>query len=257
MSEPVLSDQVATQNSTLNFEEGSLDKSQENVRNLVESHVNTQAQETVFACAQSEKEQDSTFDSRDPFKNSLESKMAATTPEKMSEPVPSDQAAVQNSTFNFEEGSLDKSQKTDKGSVERNASTVAEETVSECTQSEKVQDSTFESNQGHSEKSQDPFKNSLESKMAAISPEKMSEPLPSDQVTTQNSKFNFEEGSLDKSQENVRSLVESNVNTQAQEIVFECAQSQKGQDSTFDSNQGKSENSSRDPFKNSLESKMA
>merc|ERR1719295_2576666 len=149
--------------------------------------------------------------------------MAATTPEKMSEPVPSGQAAVQNSTFNFEEGSLDKSQNADKGSVERNASAVAEETVSECTQSQKVQDSTFDSNQGQSEISQDHFKNSLESKMAATTPEKMSEPVPSDQVTTQNSPLNFEEGSLDKSQENVRDLVESNVNTQVQETVFECA----------------------------------
>merc|ERR1719295_1169571 len=111
--------------------------------------------------------------------------MAATTPEKMSEPVPSGQAAVQNSTFNFEEGSLDKSQNADKGSVERNASAVAEETVSECTQSQKVQDSTFDSNQGQSEISQDHFKNSLESKMAATTPEKMSEPVPSDQVAVQ------------------------------------------------------------------------
>merc|ERR1719295_661010 len=168
--------------------------------------------------------------------------MAANTPVRMYVPVSSDQVTAQNSTFNFEEGSLDKSQNADKGSVERNASAVAEETVSESTQTQKVQDSTFDSNQGQSENSQDPFRNSLESKMAAITPVKMSVPVPSDQVTTQNSTFNFEEGSLDKYQENVRNLVESNVNTQAQEIVLECAQSEKVQDSTFDSNQGQLQN---------------
>merc|ERR1719295_706305 len=243
MANPVLSDQAPVQNSTSSFEEGSLNKSQENVRNLVESHVSTLAQETVFACAQSEKEQDSTFDSRDPFKNSLESKMAATTPEKMSEPVPSDQAAVQNSTFNFEEGSLDKSQNADKGSVERNASAVAEETVSECTQSQKVQDSTFDSNQGQSEISQDHFKNSLESKMAATTPEKMSEPVSSDQVAVQYSTFNFEEGSLDKFQNTDKASVERNASAVAEETVIKCAQSEKVQDSTFASIQGQSESS--------------
>merc|ERR1719295_1727438 len=106
LSEPVPLDQVPTQNSTFNFEESSLDKSRENVKNLVESNVSTPAQETISEAAQSEKVQDSTFDSRDPFKNSLESKMVAITPEKLSEPVLLDQVPTQNSTLNFEEGSL-------------------------------------------------------------------------------------------------------------------------------------------------------
>merc|ERR1719295_2155982 len=161
----------------------------------------------------------------------------------MSEPVPSDQVAVQNSTFNFEEGSLDKSQNTDKASVERNAIVVAEETVFECAQSQKVQDTTFDSNQGQSENSRDPFKNSLESKMAATTPVKVSDPVPADQFATPNSTFNFEEGSLDKAQNTDKGSVERNAIVVAEETVFECAQSQKVLDSTFDSNQGQLENS--------------
>merc|ERR1719295_1845867 len=144
--------------------------------------------------------------------------MAATTPEKLSEPVPLDQVPTQNSTFNFEESSMDKSRENVKSLVESNVSTPAQETISESAQSEKVQDSTFDS--------RDPFKNSLESKMAATTPEKKSEPVPSDQVATHNSTLNFEEGSLDKSQENVKNLVESNVSTPAQETISEPAQSE-------------------------------